>query len=157
MRFVVVCQDVFGSLDRCKQIASKSLSKGHSVVVDRTNPGIQQRREWFRLARDNGANRIFVVAFDMGPEDCERRCNERLERGEEHKTVTDAGKAKEAIANALKNWEQPQLNEVEGGYEHMFSVRNDRDAEEAARRIVEWEGVRNDDGGTKDIMDEEGF
>lgn len=45
-------QDVLGDRKKVLKLVRKSLEAGHSVVVDRTNPSVESRKEFIELAKD---------------------------------------------------------------------------------------------------------
>jgi len=59
--YVRVCQDEFGSKEKCMKTAREWLEKGICVVVDATNPTKQVRKEWIELGREYNAHVRAIV------------------------------------------------------------------------------------------------
>lgn len=95
---------------RQAQLIETALSAGTPVVVDNTNPTVQDRREITVLGRERGA-RISGYYFDSGV----RRCIGRNRQREGKARVPDV-----AIYATAKRLVPPSLSE---GFDELFRVR----------------------------------
>ncbi|KAL3809868.1 hypothetical protein ACHAXA_001293 [Cyclostephanos tholiformis] len=83
MKFVRVNQDTLGSRQRCVDVARSALAGGGaSVVIDRCNFDVDQRRTWIQLAYEMNVD-VDCVIFDYDRDVCIERCRNR--RG--HETI----------------------------------------------------------------------
>lgn len=97
---------------RQAQLIAAALSAGCPVVVDNTNPTVEDRREILALGREYGA-RISGYYFDSGV----RRCIERNRQRKGKARVPDV-----AIYATAKRLVPPSLSE---GFDELFRVRGD--------------------------------
>ena len=116
---VRISQDDLGSKDKCVEKLSTALKEGKSVVVDRCNHDVKQRKLWIDLANYYGAvPRCVHLVVD--PEVCFDRIY--LRKG--HPTITedlDANKKRSIIAGFVRAFEQPTLEE---GFSEVTYKRN---------------------------------
>jgi predicted kinase len=80
-----VNQDEMGTRKACELRMEQSLQKGKSVVVDRCNFDIAQRRTWFKLAGKYGVTNINALVLDISPEVCKQRIAVR----KDHPTIAE--------------------------------------------------------------------
>lgn len=109
-KLVRVSQDDLGSKDECVKRYKEALSKGQSVVVDRTNIDRRQRKLWIGLAREAGVTDIRCIFMDIPEEECVRRARSR--KG--HPTIvetTTLDKIKKIVHSFRKSLELPSLEE----------------------------------------------
>jgi predicted kinase len=77
-RWEYVNQDILGSRSKCIKAATRSLQSGCSVIIDRCNFNMEQRRTWVQLARDHCVSCVCIIlpsAFDV--DFCARRAIRR--------------------------------------------------------------------------------
>jgi bifunctional polynucleotide phosphatase/kinase len=68
----IVNQDECRTKVRCLRLVEKSLSDGHSVIVDRTNPSVADRAEFVQLAAlTNSDIHIIAIKINRSKELCE--------------------------------------------------------------------------------------
>jgi predicted kinase len=100
MRFVRVNQDALGSRQRCVDVARTALSMGGtSVVIDRCNFDVDQRRTWIELAREMNVD-VECVIFVYGRDVCIERCRNR--RGHETIHPSDAARIVSKMAGNFR-------------------------------------------------------
>jgi predicted kinase len=95
---------------RQRQLIEEGLSRGHSVVVDNTNPTAEERRNLIALGRVHGA-RIVGYYFESRVRDC----LERNRRREGNERIEDV-----AIFSTIKRLQPPSRRE---GFDQLFHVR----------------------------------
>jgi len=106
--FVSVCQDVFGTREKCELVAKRALGRGCCVVIDRTNMTVADRALWLEMGRSAGVTRLVTVKFDVRVEVCARRCDQRLENGGSHPTIKRKGEAGIIIEQMKGRYEPPR-------------------------------------------------
>jgi predicted phosphohydrolase/predicted kinase len=104
---VRINQDDLGSRKACKVQMEKALQEGKSIVVDRCNFDINQRKTWVDLALEHGIHNIQALVFDTSVEECIRRAETR----EGHPTLTGAA-CRPVIEKLVPQWVGP--TEAEG-------------------------------------------
>lgn len=115
---------------RQRQLIEGALQAGHSVVVDNTNPTVQDRAELIELARRHGAT-IIGYYFESRLEDCLER--NRLRTGKEQ--VPDV-----ALRTVARKLELPAYSE---GFDRLYYVRL---AGDDKFDVQEWaDNPKNDD------------
>ena len=72
--WIRISQDDLGSKEDCLRVLSQSLQAGQSVVIDRCNLSLVQRRKFLKASR--GYPRVALV-LEVTPEECIRRCQQR--------------------------------------------------------------------------------
>ncbi len=95
---------------RQRQLIEEALTAGRSVVVDNTNPTVQDRVELIELAQRHGAT-VVGYYFESRLEDCLQRNS--LRTGKER--VPDV-----ALLRVARKLERPTYSE---GFDHLYHVR----------------------------------
>ena len=108
------------------QLIEEALQKGHSVVIDNTNPTVEVREPLIRLGRMYDAE-ITGYYFESQV----RQCLERNRLREGKARVPDV-----AIYVTARKLVRPSYNE---GFDKLFSVRTSRDS---TFEIQEWKENR---------------
>jgi len=76
--FVRLSQDELGSREAVDIAAQDVISRGYSVIIDRTNFNISQRRTWIEIAQECGVGQVWGIVFDTPYEVCVERLETRL-------------------------------------------------------------------------------
>jgi predicted kinase len=105
-----------GREDRQREMIVSALTAGRSVVVDNTNPRVEDRAPLIALARKHGA-RVIAYFFDVNTRTAVARNAERTGHGK----VPNV-----AIFTAAKRLEPPTLAE---GFDHLYRVKIGQDRE----------------------------
>ncbi len=100
---------------RQMRLLDEALSEGRSVVVDNTNPTVEDRAAIIRLARERGAS-VVGYFFDVPIAECLRRNAERSGKGR----VPDA-----ALFITARRLQRPTLDE---GFDRLERVGFDEGA-----------------------------
>jgi predicted kinase len=107
---------------RQRQLAEDALGSGRSVVIDNTNPTVEERSELIALARASGAS---VIGYCF--ESCLADCLERNRRREGKARVPDV-----ALYATRKRLQVPSMSE---GFDRLYFVRM---KSEGCFEIREW-------------------
>lgn len=81
---VRISQDELGTRDKCIMEAKKAIEAGKSIIIDRTNISIYQRRAWIKLAHYYGIKEIECVHISTSPTECLKRITNR----KDHPTIS---------------------------------------------------------------------
>lgn len=82
--YVRISQDELGSRDACIKECKKALESGFSVIIDRCNSSVSQRKHWIKLALDYDVEVITAIKLVVDPEECLARIMER----KNHETIS---------------------------------------------------------------------
>jgi predicted kinase len=115
---------------RQRYLIEEALQASRSVVVDNTNPTIEDRRELIDLARQYGA-RVIGYFFDSDLDACLARNRERI--GKER--VPD-----EVLTFTLRRLQAPSLTE---GFGQLYRVR----LGERTFEVTAWQGETDHESG----------
>ena len=118
--YVRVNQDELFSKDKCVEILTKALKDKQSVIVDRCNQDIKQRKLWIDLAYYYGAE-VRCSYLVVNPDTCLGRIYLR----KNHPTIKEGlsyEKKRSIIASFLKSFQDPTLDE---GFKEVVYRRND--------------------------------
>lgn len=121
-----VNQDEMGTRKVCEQRMDQALSKGKSVVVDRCNFDITQRRHWFKLAAKYGATNFTALSLNISPDVCKQRIAVR----KDHPTIAEGSEEGPAIIDRFKNslkW--PEKFE---GFREITTINDEQDPKDIA-------------------------
>jgi bifunctional polynucleotide phosphatase/kinase len=112
---VRICQDELGTKNACERAARDALRCGKNVVIDSTNPSVQKRSSWVRLATEEDARpHCILLSRDKGlcfHMNAFRKFNLA---SSEKRLVPNV-----AIHTFYKHYEQPTVNE---GFASVLSV-----------------------------------
>lgn len=75
--YVVINQDLLGSMNKCIEEAAKAMAAGKSVIIDRTNLNQRQRAYWIDLANKYKVRQITCHWLTTDMETCIKRVVER--------------------------------------------------------------------------------
>jgi len=93
-----VNQDEMGTRKVCEQRMEQALQKGKSVVVDRCNFDISQRRTWIKIAAKFGVTNINALILGISPEICKQRISVR----KDHPTIAEGSSEGPIIIDRFK-------------------------------------------------------
>src|SRR4051794_28683279 len=66
-KYIHCSQDVLGERKKVLKLVRKSLEAGHSVVVDRTNPNVEARRDFIDIAKEmNVPVKVIEIRTELG-------------------------------------------------------------------------------------------
>ncbi|KAI0562246.1 P-loop containing nucleoside triphosphate hydrolase [Gracilaria domingensis] len=116
-RFVPVCQDTLGSRDSCLSSVSHAAKRPEVCpIVDRCNPRLSDREEWFRCAFCPSS--AIIVHLDIPPELCIMRAERRIN----HPTLVP-GSASHVIQGVSKAFQAPSDKDLQTGFEAIYVIR----------------------------------
>lgn len=107
---VRVSQDDMGSKDAVVAAFKEALSKGQSVIVDRTNIDRRQRKLWVGLAKEAGVTDIRCIFVDVPEYDCINRAAKRVGHPTLPETIS-LDKLTSVVVGFNKSLELPSLEE----------------------------------------------
>jgi len=86
--YIHVSRDILKSGPKCKSFADEQLGLGNKVVIDNTNPTVQDRQEYIRIAKKHG---VIVRCFVMNVDRIHASHNNKFRElvGDKHDTVPD--------------------------------------------------------------------
>lgn len=127
----MISQDELGDRKKCEAACSRALAAGQSVVVDRCNHNMAQRRHWIELARRQRQAggvpiRLLALCIELPPEVCLQRASQR----DGHATLP-GWQAEDVIQRFLSEWQYPQ------GKEGFDGVQVARSSEQAAAVVTQ--------------------
>ncbi|UZJ56385.1 hypothetical protein CBS101457_005705 [Exobasidium rhododendri] len=108
-------QDLLGSRNTVKSLATRSLHAGLNVVIDRTNVDEMQRATWVDLAHSLPNIEVQAIVFQT-PLDV---CKARLAIRSDHETIRDPAHALDVIERFHRDLTIPQHSE---GFQRILSV-----------------------------------
>ena len=105
--FMRVNQDELGSRNACKKVVAESLKKGISVVIDRCNFDLFQRKSWLDMAQSFAVTdiRAFILDVDVNT------CIERASKREGHPTINGEEEVVKAINGINSKFTAASLEE----------------------------------------------
>lgn len=112
-------QDRLGNRNDCINALKRSLSKGRSAVIDRTNISKAQRRYFIDVAKDHGAD-VSCIFLDFPAVEC----IERIKNRETHETLPSSSgekKITEVVAKFNNSLELPDYSE---GFNEIIHITN---------------------------------
>ena len=131
-----VCQDILKSREKCKTAVYDALSRGQSVVIDRTNVTAEQRSVWIDIAKKHNVP-CFCLSLRSDAK-CEishltSRCvNRDSHEGNFNGTLKEK-QIKSVLSRMAKNYAKPASSE---GFDSVFRCVTDDDADSALTNIV---------------------
>jgi len=128
--WVRINQDELGDRKACKAQMEIALKGGKSVIIDRCNFDIEQRKIWIDIAHENGIAQVECVWLDVKKDVCHKRAVRR----KDHPTIKNAADASKAIENLYKKFIEPTESE---GFLYVKSFSRPQAANEIAREIVD--------------------
>jgi predicted kinase len=75
--WIRICQDELGSQEECKKLMHKALKHGKSVIIDRCNVHVKERKMWILEAQKAEVTNIESLFLNPGIEVCKQRVRER--------------------------------------------------------------------------------
>ncbi|XP_024389394.1 transcription factor bHLH140 isoform X3 [Physcomitrium patens] len=121
-----ICQDVIsngkpGSKQKCLKDAAAALSAGTSVLIDRCNIDVSQRKEFLQLAKDKGVESHALV-LNIPVKECIKRASERVA----HEGGLDGSNAAGIALRFARSRVPPSLEE---GFVRVTYCRTDPEIE----------------------------
>ncbi|KAH9849025.1 P-loop containing nucleoside triphosphate hydrolase protein [Lenzites betulinus] len=110
-------QDDLGNRRSVEELARRSLARGLSVCIDRTNFDESQRATWINIARESQAE-TWVIVFDTPYEICAARVAER--KGTGHPTITTPELGLEVLQRFRHQYRPPASHE---GYTRILYLK----------------------------------
>jgi bifunctional polynucleotide phosphatase/kinase len=111
--YVHINQDTLKSRAVCMKKASEALDRGHSVVIDNTNPDLKSRKGYVQLARERNVP-VRCVVFEVPREICRHNNFYRVFHRDERRTPSIA-------ANVFfSKYEEPSVDE---GYQEIIKQK----------------------------------
>ncbi|GAB00075.1 uncharacterized protein L969DRAFT_55032 [Mixia osmundae IAM 14324] len=101
-----ICQDVLGDRRSCEAMAELYLSQGLSVIIDRQNFDIKQRKPFVSIAARLNVS-VLAIVFST-PQDV---CKERLLLRKGHETIQTPQEAMRILPMVLRDWQTPTARE----------------------------------------------
>ena len=131
-----VCQDILKSREKCKTAAYDALSRGQSVVIDRTNVTAEQRSVWIDIAKKHNVP-CFCLSLRSDAK-CEishltSRCVSRVSHEGNLNGKLKEKQIKSVLSRMAKNYVKPSLSE---GFVSVFSCVRDEDADVALSNMT---------------------
>ncbi|KAI0825900.1 AAA domain-containing protein [Irpex lacteus] len=111
-------QDDLGDRRAVESLARRSLRKGHSVCIDRTNIDARQRSTWISIAREIPGTEVWILHFKTPFEVCE----DRLRTRQNHPTITSPQQAVEILQRFRSQYQIPREHE---GYDRELNLAVD--------------------------------
>lgn len=106
-----VSQDFFqGKRDKMIAHFLQLVKDGVNIVIDRTNISVHQRKDFIKVARENGYNHIEAIYLNVDPNVCITRISKR----ESHETIapnTPILKISQIVNKFHKSFETPTFKE----------------------------------------------
>ncbi|KAF8318753.1 P-loop containing nucleoside triphosphate hydrolase protein [Clavulina sp. PMI_390] len=112
--FVRLSQDDLGSRQAVEHAARSNLRAGRSVIIDRTNIDVSQRRVWITLARQEVVDEIWGVFLDAPYETCVQRLRSRAD----HPTL----RPEDAIRVLNRFWNDFQEPLYREGFDRLITL-----------------------------------
>ncbi|EGG17381.1 hypothetical protein DFA_08376 [Cavenderia fasciculata] len=125
-----VNQDEMGTRKKCEDILITQLKAGESVIVDRCNFDIQQRRVWIKLAQMYGATNIHILWFKPDVETCKKRIVVR----ENHPTIPKGEEGVQIIDKFQSMFIAPSTAE---GFENIQLIQTEQESDEAIQKYIQ--------------------
>ena len=131
-----VCQDILKSREKCKTAVYDALSRGQSVVIDRTNVTAEQRSVWIDIAKTHNVP-CFCLSLRSDAK-CEishltSRCVSRDSHEGNFNGKLKEKQIKSVLSRMAKNYAKPASSE---GFDSVFSCVTDDDADSALTNIA---------------------
>ncbi|KAF7308682.1 hypothetical protein HMN09_00717700 [Mycena chlorophos] len=101
--FVRCNQDDLGDRRKVEALARASLSKGSSVIIDRTNFDESQRAHWIRIAAEFEGTAVWILVFDTPKDVCAARLRTRFN----HPTIPDPVDALDILERFSSQYQAP--------------------------------------------------
>lgn len=112
----IINQDTEGSRDKCLELADVFLTRGHEIIIDRTNINKFQRSNFINLAKKYNAE-VHCIEFVAD----KKLCLERVLNRKDHPTIKNMSeeKIKSIIERFFKQYEVPEMSE---GFSSMVRI-----------------------------------
>jgi len=124
-----VNQDEMGTRKVCEQRMEQSLRRGKSVVVDRCNFDVSQRKTWFKIASKFGVTNINALIFDISPDICKSRISVR----KNHPTIAEGSAEGPAIIDRFKKiFFAPNICE---GFRNIYVIKDSNETTEMIKKF----------------------
>lgn len=105
--FIRVNQDELGSKRECIKKAESALKNGKSVIIDRCNFDISQRKLWIDIAKKYNVKKIRAIELVLDKEVCIKRATDR----KDHPTIKREEHALAAVNRMSAVYTSPSLGE----------------------------------------------
>jgi len=129
--WIRVNQDDLGTVDECKKIMEKALKHGKSVIVDRCNVHMKERKMWVTEGK-KWTEKIEVFFLNTPVEVCKQRAKERTN----HPNL-DIDKADEVIEQFAKGLHAPQ--KFEGPYTNVMIANTPQEISEVVKTLSQYD------------------
>jgi predicted phosphohydrolase/predicted kinase len=118
--YVRISQDDMGSKGAAMLACERALAQGKSVVVDRMNFSVNQRKPWVDMARKYRVQSLTCIDFSLVPVDT---CVARILARQEHPTLGNQvppDRREAVVRRVAQEWEEPETKE---GFKVILRVR----------------------------------
>jgi len=129
LHFVRISQDELGSRRACEHHARIALDRGHSLLIDRTNIDINQRKVWIDMAKSRGA-RTEIIHLNVPVKVCKQRVLDRTN----HETLPANESSLSVVDRFLMGFVPASMDE---GVDHIHRLDYQPDGTQAAKRMAE--------------------
>lgn len=120
-------QDEIRTKGKCEELFSKYTKTNQTVILDRCNLTINERKYWLDLNNHSERN-CWCIYFVSNPEECKWRIKNR----KNHPTVTDANQGIGLITSIGNTLQAPTINE---GFSHIETIESFKDANNLLLKI----------------------
>ncbi|GAA5916030.1 hypothetical protein JCM5296_003484 [Sporobolomyces johnsonii] len=110
-----VNQDDLGDRRTCEQMVRSHLSQGRSVILDRQNFDVGQRRTWLEIANEFPGVKVGGMVMGTTNEECRSRLLVR----QSHPTIDNPRLALELLDKFTSLWQTPRLDE---GFDQLITL-----------------------------------
>ena len=128
-RWARINQDLLKTRKACEAAAKKHLSKGHHVLIDRTNIDIWQRAVWLNLAQQCGVSRVFCLYIGTPSGVCKNRIMSRVD----HPTLPPTRESTCVVDMFLESFIPPVKEE---GFTEMKTVSSDQEVDDVIQEFA---------------------
>jgi len=105
--WVRVNQDELGNRKACKKRMEQALKNGKSVIIDRCNFDVSQRKTWIDIAHEHGIAEVECFWIDVK----KNVCHKRAIRRKHHPVIKTTEDASRAIESLYKKFVEPKESE----------------------------------------------
>ncbi|GAA5929874.1 hypothetical protein JCM1841_001246 [Sporobolomyces salmonicolor] len=110
-----VNQDDLGDRRTCEQVVRSHLSQGRSVILDRQNFDVGQRRTWLEIASEFPGVKVGGMVMGTTIEEC----RSRLLLRQSHPTIDNPRLALSLLDKFTSLWQTPRLDE---GFDQLITL-----------------------------------
>ncbi|EFA74590.1 hypothetical protein PPL_11558 [Heterostelium album PN500] len=125
-----VNQDELGTRKKCEDNLAQYLKRGDSVIVDRCNFDIQQRRSWLKIGKQHGVKNILILWFKIDADLCKKRIVVR----EDHPTIPKGNEGIEIISKFQNMFVDPM--DIEG-FSNIETINSEEESNLALERFAQ--------------------